>query len=807
MPLADPTSLIDEAFARGFRPPERLTVDQWADRFRTVFKPSPREGPWDTDFVPFLREPMRRFTDIVTITIVLMFGPQSSKTELLLNVLGWIVDCQPDDTMYILPTAEMVQEFVKTRVHPMLRENPRLTRHLSLNRHDTKLQAVHLPEMNLFGVGSNSAGKLSNKPIRWLLCDEVDKYPQELGGKGGTEAAALDLAKQRTDAFGWMAKIVEASTPSDEGVGISREYASSDQAEYWVPCPLCGVYQTLRFAYAPGQGGVRWEGGTGREMNDRELAAHADKVRASAWYECAACEGRIESATKSVMLLAGVWCRSALGQRIVQDNPAGFAKWLRDTGGSGLRGFGDSGLIEGLERAGAAARGVVGSGQSAVGRKQKTTAKAPLPTAPWSVRLEPREIERSVRGFRMGQLYSPFKTFGDAAVEFVLLRGEPNRKFVNGVLGEPWKQSGQRTEEHELAAVIEAGRGGVEGAGRWRYSVGQLPGAEGDDPGPLVVMVSIDVQAESVWYVVRAFGERERSWLVEWGELPCPSDKTLARGVAGGSGGGNKQTVREYIDEATGEVLMLGPDDPRALELEADRWAAVMRLLKRKYARLDGGVPGVVPGEVPVRLSAIDSGDRTMEVYRFVLRARAEGITVVAVKGSGGGGSGGTARHEPHRWVRIGNDPKHPITRYGDIELLHVNTLTWSDYVAGHRLRGEPQHGAWMWPLGVDEVYLRQTTAEHRVLPKGRSPTPKWELRPGRKDNHLGDCERNLCAVADVFGMPGWTAAKAGGFYAGAAKAGPGKGNGQSAVGSRGSDGGGGPGGGGARVGGARIRT
>lgn len=784
MPLADPSTLIDEAFARGFRPPERLTVDQWADRFRTVFKPSPREGPWDTDFVPYLREPMRRFTDPLTSTVVLMFGPQSSKTELLLNVLGWIVDCQPDDSMYILPTAEMVQEFVKTRVQPMLRENPRLARHLSLNRHDTKLQAVHLPEMNLFGVGSNSAGKLSNKPIRYLLCDEVDKYPQELGGRGGTEAAALDLAKQRTDAFGWMAKIVEASTPSDEGVGISREYGGSDQAEYFVPCPLCGVYQTLRFAHAPGQGGVRWDGGTGREMNDRELAAHADKVRATAWYECAACEGRVESAMKPLMLLAGVWCRPHLGQRVVQTNPERFAAWLRETAGAGLRGFGDSGLIDGLERAAAEKKG------------RKTGRGEPN----WWVRLEPREIERSVRGFRMGQLYSPFKTFGDAAVEFVLLRGEPNRKFVNGVLGEPWKQSGQRTEEHELAAVIAAGRGGVEAGGRWRYSVGQLPGAEGDDPGPLVVACSIDVQAESVWYVVRAFGERERSWLVEWGELPCPSDRTQARRA--GSGDRPVADVREYVDEATGEVLLLGPDDPRALELEADRWAAVMRLLRRTYARLDGGVPGVVPGEVPVRLTAIDSGDRTMEVYRFVLRARDEGLTVVAVKGSGGGGSGGAARHEPYRWVRIGTDPKHPVSRYGGVELLHVNTLTWGDYVAGHRLRGEPQHGAWVWPIGVDDVYLRQTTAEHRVIPKGRVPVPRWELRPGRKDNHLGDCERNLCAVADAHGMPSWTAAAAGAFYAGQRAAGGHQGRAKSVAAA-----GAGESGGGLRVGGARIRT
>ena len=47
---------------RNFKPPESLTVDEWADKNRRLSPESSAEaGPWRTKRTPYLREPMQAF--------------------------------------------------------------------------------------------------------------------------------------------------------------------------------------------------------------------------------------------------------------------------------------------------------------------------------------------------------------------------------------------------------------------------------------------------------------------------------------------------------------------------------------------------------------------------------------------------------------------------------------------------------------------------------------------------------------------------------------------------------------------------
>ena len=47
-----------------FRPPERLTVSEWADKYRILSeKDSAAPGLWRTDRTPYLKEPMNAFND------------------------------------------------------------------------------------------------------------------------------------------------------------------------------------------------------------------------------------------------------------------------------------------------------------------------------------------------------------------------------------------------------------------------------------------------------------------------------------------------------------------------------------------------------------------------------------------------------------------------------------------------------------------------------------------------------------------------------------------------------------------------
>lgn len=70
------------AFAKcldNFRPPENLTVDEWADKYRILPASSAEAGPWRTSRTPYLREPMRAFTDPNVQRIVMVASSQVGK--------------------------------------------------------------------------------------------------------------------------------------------------------------------------------------------------------------------------------------------------------------------------------------------------------------------------------------------------------------------------------------------------------------------------------------------------------------------------------------------------------------------------------------------------------------------------------------------------------------------------------------------------------------------------------------------------------------------------------------------------------
>ena len=79
-----------------FAPPESLTVDEWADKHRRLSPESSAEaGPWRTKRTPYLEEPMRAFTDPKVHKIVMVAASQVGKSELELNIIGYIIDQDP----------------------------------------------------------------------------------------------------------------------------------------------------------------------------------------------------------------------------------------------------------------------------------------------------------------------------------------------------------------------------------------------------------------------------------------------------------------------------------------------------------------------------------------------------------------------------------------------------------------------------------------------------------------------------------------------------------------------------------------
>lgn len=292
------TSVIKQArdglfgvLADAVRPRPLTTVSQWADRYRILSsKGSGEPGRWSTDRTPYLREIM----DVLSVTssvqrVVLMFGAQIGKTEVGLNWIGYVMDHAPGPMLAVVPTLEVRKRWVRQRLDPMLNETPVLRRIVDAR---SKRDAGNSEDMKDFpgGMlvlgGANSPASLASMPIRYVLCDEVDRFPWEVGQEGDP----LGLVDERTKTFP-RRKVLLVSTPTVKGLSrIEQEYLSSDMREYHVPCPHCGEYQVLRWRHEDGSYGLVHSESTGQ-----------------VWYACRHCGADIHEHHKPAMLAAGRW--------------------------------------------------------------------------------------------------------------------------------------------------------------------------------------------------------------------------------------------------------------------------------------------------------------------------------------------------------------------------------------------------------------------------------------------------------------------------------------------------------------------
>lgn len=304
-----------EAVARGLTPPPDWWMDEWADERRQVpAASSPEPGQWRTSRVPYAREPMREMSpQSPTKEIVLMWGSQLCKTEIMINGVLYTMDVDPVACMYVAPTIDMAEKNSKSRFTPSIQMMPTLfdkvverqARFRDINANT--ILAKNFPGGVFYLTGANSASGLSSYPIGRLFLDEIDRYPQDLDKEGDP----VELAVRRTANYA-NRKIVYASTPGITGFSrIEALYEAGDQRHYFVMCPKCGRYQLMTWAR------IIWTRGD----------------YSNVCLECEGCNAMIEERYKTEMLDSGYW-KAEFPHREVASfhlsalySPLGFYSW------------------------------------------------------------------------------------------------------------------------------------------------------------------------------------------------------------------------------------------------------------------------------------------------------------------------------------------------------------------------------------------------------------------------------------------------------------------------------------------------
>ncbi|MEO1722047.1 MAG: terminase gpA endonuclease subunit [Pseudomonadota bacterium] len=236
--------------AESFAPPERLTVSEWAERYRVISAESgsPFPGEWRHFRAPHLVEIMEAFgLDDPVQDVWVKKSAQVGVTECGVTAMLQRIDAAPGPMMYVLPTVDEALKFNRVKLEPSIDACERVKARIVPETVKGKAGSTQQHKRFLGGflilANAHTSTSLQMISVRDYFGDEVSEWPLDAGGRGDPDAQA----KARTKAWEDKGcKRARWSTPGIKGhCRISAGYAKSDLRRFYTACPQCGSYQVL----------------------------------------------------------------------------------------------------------------------------------------------------------------------------------------------------------------------------------------------------------------------------------------------------------------------------------------------------------------------------------------------------------------------------------------------------------------------------------------------------------------------------------------------------------------------------------
>ena len=278
-------NLFVNVIKKTLKKPEKLTVSEWAGKYRILDETSNFSGKWSNDITPYLVGIMDTFNDPYIQEINFCKPTQVGGTEAMLNMLGWIIMQNPSPTMIVYPSDDLAKDTSNDRLKPSLTKTPEIKERFY--ERSSKELNLKFRGMRIYLRGAGSPGKLASKSIKYLFFDEIDK----MDGASKKEASPYNLAKERTRTFTYSKKIYTCSTPTLKTNYVWNIHENADEQRYYfVPCPHCGAYIQLVF----------------KQIVFPKEGTNEERAR-KATYICQECGCEITDKDKIKMLRKGEW--------------------------------------------------------------------------------------------------------------------------------------------------------------------------------------------------------------------------------------------------------------------------------------------------------------------------------------------------------------------------------------------------------------------------------------------------------------------------------------------------------------------
>ena len=265
-----------------FRLRPKVPLSEWSEA-NIVLSPEYSNSTGPLMLFGWQRAIFDAITDPTIETVVIMSSTQIVKSLALMCAIAYWICEDPGPILLVEPKKDAARDFSKRRLMPLTRDCEALRGRISESVHDghNTIQSKDFPGGNLLIVSAHTPVDLAQHTIRYLVCDEVDKYDDDVGGSAERqgEGDPVDLAWERAMTFGSRRKRLLACSPTVAGQSrIGKAFALSDQRRPWVPCPHCGAMQVLKFRDKEGYH-VKWDSSLARELQ-----------AATARYHCVECD-------------------------------------------------------------------------------------------------------------------------------------------------------------------------------------------------------------------------------------------------------------------------------------------------------------------------------------------------------------------------------------------------------------------------------------------------------------------------------------------------------------------------------------
>lgn len=264
---------------RRLRPPPRLSVAEWAVKYRVLSnEESALRGRFSWDVSPALRGVAEVVNHPSTRKVVVQKSAQIGYTAgIVCNVIGYHIHYRPSVIVAAFPRTMAAKDFASEKLDPMIRACTVLRKRINLK---SRADGNSLLRKRFAGglaklVGTNSPSDVKSTSARVVVVEEPDDAATDVRGQGNS----LKLLEERVKTYGDHLILIGGTPTAANASAVEAEMRKTDKRYFHVPCHVCAQLHVLE-----------WENvtipedaeGTPREIYG--LARHED-----AFYSCPHC--------------------------------------------------------------------------------------------------------------------------------------------------------------------------------------------------------------------------------------------------------------------------------------------------------------------------------------------------------------------------------------------------------------------------------------------------------------------------------------------------------------------------------------